>query len=137
MKKGFTLIEALAVLVVMGLITGIVYVTVDKKLNKATDTSIETSAKNYIRAVEQQFVNVDIDSEDLPAGTYKVASLNVIDGQTYASMNSITGIEENKPTDGYVTVNQDGTVTNAELLIKRYEIIYDNGKYDISRKAKS
>ncbi len=137
MKKGFTLVEILAVLVVMGLITGVIYVAVDKKLNRATDTSIETSARNYIRAVEQQFVNVDMDTEDMPAGTYKVASLNVIDGKTYSSMNTITGIEENKPTDGYVTVNEDGKVEEASLLIRRYEILYSNNKYQITKKATS
>ena len=137
MKKGFTLIEVLAVLVVMGLITTIVYVTVDKKVDRATNTAILNSARNYVRAVEQQFVNVDMESEDLPAGTYQVNTTNLIGEKVYASMNEITNIKENKPTDGYVTVNEDGTVVEAQFKIKKYQVMYSDGKYEITEKAKS
>ena len=132
MKKGFTLLEVLAVLVLMGMIIGIVYIKVDKKIDSATTTELTESARNYISNVEMNFVNVDLNSDDLPSGTYQVASPNVINEKNYPSMNEIIGITENKPVDGYVTVNEDGKVTEASLTIRKYKVTYQNGSYEIT-----
>ncbi len=132
MKKGFTLLEVLAVLVLMGMIIGIVYIKVDKKIDSATTTELTESARNYISNVEMNFVNVDLNSDDLPSGTYQVASPNVINEKNYPSMNEIIGITENKPVDGYVTVNEDGKVIEASLTIRKYKVSYQNGSYEIT-----
>lgn len=131
MKKGFTLIEVLAVISLMGIIIGIIYVKVDKKIDLAETSSLEESTKNYINSVQSHFINVDLTTEDLPAGKYQVASSNVIDGKTYSSMNDIIELKENRPTDGYVIVNDEGIVTEVFLVIRGYTVTFKNGKYTI------
>ena len=68
MKKGFTLVELLAVIVVMGIIATIGYAAVSGVINSSKQSSYELQVKNIEKAVKQWAVEntnllPDIDGE--------------------------------------------------------------------------
>lgn len=65
MKKGFTLIETLAVLVILGLLMLFTYTKVSNSIDKSEDTLKEAQISN-IKAASQNWVtdNIDLLPED-------------------------------------------------------------------------
>ena len=52
MKKGFTLVEVLAVIVILGILAVIIVPTVQKGLNSNYDDVLEIQKKNIIKAAK-------------------------------------------------------------------------------------
>lgn len=51
-KKGFTLIELMAVIVILGIITVIVYPTIDESIFKSKDTAYQTQVSDIINGAK-------------------------------------------------------------------------------------
>ena len=136
-KKGFTLIELIAVIVVLAIITLIAVPIMSKVVDKARKGAAEASALNYIDAVEKYVILHDLDSTkypyDLKNNTFNVSSnteisfLDIIIPRakaesTIPSLNSFIAVKGDKPKSGTITLNEKGKVTEAELGFGKYNV---------------
>ena len=137
MKKGFTLIELLAVIVILAIIAIIAVPTISNVVSKARKGAAEASALNYIDAVEKYMILHDMNPTkypyDIKGGTYKVASnteVSLIDliipkakaEEIIPSLNSFINVKGDKPKSGTITTNEKGKVTEADIVIKGYNV---------------
>ena len=140
-KKGFTLIELIAVIVVLAIITLIAVPIISKVVDKARKGAAEASALNYIDAVEKYVILHDLDSTkypyDLKNNTFNVSSnteislLDIIIPKAKAEgtvppLNNFITVKGDKPKDGIVSLDNKGKVTNSEFYIKGYSVMCTN-----------
>lgn len=107
LKKGFTLVELLAVLVVLVVIVLIAVNVVNSRVKEAKKNSVEVNANNYVKAVNGVAALSQNIGEDMEKGTYQVRDLNKTDIK----------ISGDKPRRGY-------------LILSNYEVTYGCLSYD-------
>lgn len=121
MKKGFTLVELLAVIVILAIIGLIVTPQVLSMIKHSEEASAVDSAYVYIEALEKQNVMAVFDKKYplYEKGTYKTEDIKV-------------SVKGSYPTSGTVEVNRQYQVGKAELCMKGYLI-----EYEMNRKTKT
>src|SRR5574344_1075829 len=103
MNKGFTLVELLAVIIVLAIIGLITFPIVKNTIEESRKNAALESAESYLRVAEQYVVkNMDEDS-------------NIISGNIFGNL-TVTGISATK---GSVTVNSNKQI-QLTLLIDGY-----------------
>lgn len=126
MKKqcGFTLLELLAVIVILALIVLIATPIIMNVINDAKEGAAQDSAYGYIKAIE--VASVDNMTETISAieGSYTTKN-----GDLYQGNTKILGIsfKGKKPNDGGTVTLAKGRVTQATLTFDKIKITY-NGK---------
>ena len=120
-KKGFTLVELIAAIVVLGVILTFATTSVMSQLNKNRKKTIMKSAISYVTAIND---NNKINDPDKIISSGTVAQINP------KLKNSLTG---ETPTSGNVTVNATTKeVTSATLHINGYIVTFNGTKYTIT-----
>ena len=119
-KKGFTLIELLAVIVILAIIALIAIPIVLNMIENARKKAAESSAYGYVEAIEYNNglsdMNDDYDfSYEKVTGDKNVSEINV-------------KMKGKKPDSGSLSIDESGKVTNAELCISGYKVIYESPK---------
>ena len=125
-KNAFTLVELLAVILILAIIALIVVPQVINLINSSKEQSNEIGIQNYVRAIETAVMNKDLDME--------VKNLN---GE-YTIINNGKKIQSS---DNIIDIGYDGKeITLGKVRIKDYKvialgveqdnkyIIYENGK---------
>ena len=150
MKKGFTLIELLAVIVVLAIIALIATPQILNVVEKARKGAAVSSAYGYIDAVEKYIVMHNIDSTKYPLNleknqTYQISrkqfkanlSLGLID-KVYAEetiyLNDYISVKGAKPSSGTVTIGNNNTVENANIVTNGYLVVCEAKKCKAKRK---
>ena len=116
-KKGFTLVEILAVLVVLLVIVLIAINVVNSRVKQAKKNSVEVNANNYIKAVNGVAALSQNIGEDMEKGTYQVRDLNKTEIK----------LSGEKPRKGFLVLS-DYEVTYGCLMYEDYSAIILNGK---------
>ena len=75
-KKGFTLVELLAVIVILALIALIATPIILNVINDAKKQAAKDSAYGYMDAVEKYIVSSELEDKSIKDGTYSVEDLN-------------------------------------------------------------
>ena len=75
-NKGFTLVELLAVIVILALIALIATPIILNVINDAKKQAAKDSAYGYMDAVEKYIVSSELEDESIQDGTYRVEDLN-------------------------------------------------------------
>ena len=75
-NKGFTLVELLAVIVILALIALIATPIILNVINDAKKQAAKDSAYGYMDAVEKYIVSSELEDESIPDGIYSVEDLN-------------------------------------------------------------
>ena len=121
MKNGFTLVELLAVIVILAIIGLIVTPQVLSMIKHSEEASAVDSAYVYIEALEKQNVMAVFDKKYplYEKGTYKTEDIKV-------------SVKGSYPTSGTVEVNRQYQVGKAELCMEGYLI-----EYEMNRKTKT
>ena len=90
MKRGFTLVELLAVIIVLGIIVGIAVPGITKIMEKSKIKAFEASVKGYIKAA-------DMDNSDRGGlkNYYSIADGIVTEEKTNENIDVQTGTSEN------------------------------------------
>lgn len=134
-KKGFTLVEVLAVLVIMGVLMAVTIPSIinslDKKKNREYEKiveEIESSAKLYVTQNEtvQQFLN--------QAGSINV-SYNTLVSEGLINGNEMDPLTDEKwDENAYVTVSKEGSTLTATYVKAKPtpQIIISSSNIDIS-----
>lgn len=134
MKKAFTLLELLAVMVIISLIFVITVVLAEKAIEKVRLSSIKESAKNYIREVEQKISKDYIkNGKVIKSGYFFINDSNkkeILQGED----SSITlDAKGDLPSKGTMCVNKDGKVIRYSLKFGKYVVSKITGDQEIEK----
>ena len=125
MKKGFTLVELLAVIVILAIIALITVPIVTNILSSSKKETKEISVRNYVRAVEQSLLLYEIEETSLSDGTYIVTTNgNICITSDCSSILSIE-LEGEKPSSGNITIKDNKVISISNL---KYNNFYGNLK---------
>lgn len=120
-KKGFTLIELIAAIMLLGIILVMVSLNVVKHLEKNKRKIILESAKGYVTVIND---NNYINDPDKEISSSTVESINP------KIKKQIAG---DLPSSGSVTVNATTKkVSSATLVFDKYRVVFNGTKYTIS-----
>ena len=110
MKRGFTLVELLAVIIALGIIVGIAVPGITKIMEKSKLKAFEASVKGYIKAA-------DMDNSDRGGlkNYYSIADGIVTEEKTNENIDVQTGTSEN----GSIEIDNKGKV-NGSIYNNRY-----------------
>ena len=110
MKRGFTLVELLAVIIALGIVVGIAVPGITKIMEKSKLKAFEVSVKGYIKAL-------DMDNSDRGGlkNYYSLTEGIVIEEKTNENIDVQTGTSEN----GSIEIDNKGKV-NGSIYNNRY-----------------
>ena len=120
-KKAFTLIELLAVIVVLGILALIVTPILINVVKDSNEKSYKLSADGYISAVNDYILSNQLDGKKVENGKYNIKNLDV----------KISG---KAPSKGSVEI-YDEKVSSAQLLFDTYLVKYDGKKVTLTEKG--
>ena len=120
-KKAFTLIELLAVIVVLGILALIVTPILINVVKDSNEKSYKLSADGYISAVNDYILSNQLDGKKVENGKYNIKNLDV----------KISG---KAPSKGSVEI-YDEKVSGAQLLFDTYLVKYDGKAVTLTEKG--
>ncbi len=127
-QKGFTLLEVLGVITILGFVVTILTLVVGGSLKQGKKNIAITSAKNYIESFET-YLGATAIKEDLvkydAGNAYNVNTETVVSDKTYPSINSVIEYSGEKLKEGTITPNDNYAVSSATLKVNGYTVIYD------------
>ncbi len=126
MKKGFTLVELLGVIIILTVISLIAVPRISKVLSNYRMNAAKTSALGYVDAVDKQQAfnfNDNKAENNIMAGFYQVPFDDVYD----------ISFDGKKPTDGWIEMTPNGA-GRYSIVIDGY-VITNNGKRTIIRRG--
>lgn len=135
-EKGFTLLELLAVILVIAIIVLIAMPIILNVIEDARKQSAIRSAEGYLDAVEKAVLKSKIDNKKIENGTYFVKN-----GDLYADMNDSSpsikvDVKGTLPANGDSIEITKGEVTNCSLTISDYPISWNSdGKLSAGKKG--
>lgn len=130
MKKGFTLVELLAVIVILALIALITIPMVLGTVNKSEDSADKRSAENYRRAVKNAIAKENLNGNRVFPNQCTVIESGENQGNLNCTMPSGNSqvikikIEGNAPKRGTI-VFEDGEPTQTTLYYKDVYVVID------------
>ena len=116
-NKGFTLVELLAVIVILALIALIATPIILNVINDAKKQAAKDSAYGYMDAVEKYIVSSELEDKSIKDRTYSVEELN----------NMGVSVKGSTPDNGNIEIKK-GAVKNYNLGIDGYYITKDEVK---------
>ena len=120
-KKAFTLIELLAVIVILGILALIVTPILINVVKDSNEKSYKLSADGYISAVNDYILSNQLDGKKVENGKYNIKNLDV----------KISG---KAPSKGSVEI-YDEKVSSAQLLFDTYLVKYDGKEVILTEKG--
>ena len=132
MKKGFTLVELLAVIVILGVIALITVPIVTRTINSSKTETYEVSVRNYIRAIESSLYTneMDMDKPVVADGTYQVNSAGNICLNGDCTKILEVPFEGEHPISGNITIENNKVTNISNLNYNKFVVNMNNG--DIS-----
>ena len=110
-NKGFTLVELLAVIVILALIALIATPIILNVINDAKKQAAKDSAYGYMDAVEKYIVSSELEDKSIKDGTYRVEELN--------SMG--VSVKGSTPDNGNIEI-KNSSVKSYDIGIDGYEV---------------
>ena len=126
-KSGFTLVELLAVIVILAIIAVIATPIILGVIDEAKKGAAEQSAYGYIDAVEKQVVIDQVNDKN--------SSLIPMNGVVSIANLSSVNVKGQKPSDGIISL-QKGVVIEYSLKIGDYVVNYNNNKTTTEKNGK-
>ena len=113
-NKGFTLVELLAVIVILALIALIATPIILNVINDAKKQAAKDSAYGYMDAVEKYIVSSELEDKSIQDGTYRVEELN-----------KKISVKGSTPDNGNIEI-KNSSVKSYDIGIDGYEV--NNGE---------
>lgn len=117
-KKGFTLVELLAVIVILAIIALIATPIVIKVIGTSEEGAAKVSASNYLKAVETSYAAYMMKN---PGASYTTGKHTVSELETDLKVE----VSGEVPKEGNVCIGNNGIITKASLKISKYVVSYD------------
>ena len=133
-NKGFTLVELLAVIVILALIALIATPIILNVINDAKKQAAKDSAYGYMDAVEKYIVSSELEDKSIQDGTYSVEELNSMGVSVKGSTPDNGNIEIKNSSvksydigiDGYVVSNGEVKKVSTTKSFKNGTAVYYN-----------
>ena len=133
-NKGFTLVELLAVIVILALIALIATPIILNVINDAKKQAAKDSAYGYMDAVEKYIVSSELEDESIQDGRYSVEELNSMGVSVKGSTPDNGNIEIKNSSvksydigiDGYVVINGEVEKVSTTKSFKNGTAVYYN-----------
>lgn len=126
MRRGFTLVELLATIVILAIIVLITFPLILNVIEKSRKGAAKSSALGYIDAVEKQIALNEVKGENIISdNTYDVIELN----NTYK-----ISMKGKYPTSGSIVINKK-QVESANICINNYIVKYENNNAEVLNKC--
>ena len=107
MKRGFTLVELLAVLILLGVVSLIAIPSIGKILNRSREKARESTKNELIKAAKEYYAD---NIRELPDdGSHKCLSVSEIEESGYISNDDIIDPKTKKKLTGYIKIYFDNT----------------------------
>ena len=116
-KKGFTLVELLAVIAILAILVIIALPNVMGMFNQAKQNSFTTEAKEIFKQAEQQWIS------DSMLSTQEI-TYHRVGGTTGASVGNGIQLTGRTQLDYYIKVNKSGKIVNYYATDGSYQYIY-------------
>lgn len=135
MKKGFTLVELLAVIVVLGIIAVIAVPIIGNVIDTGKIGAIENSTEIYIRELETRYSEWVI--EGIPEGLADKSETGYVKF-SIEELNDVLKIKGTKPISGSIKINNDYSSGSKYFgYVIEARMVYENGykatyEYDVS-----
>lgn len=153
-KKGFTLVELLAVIVVLAIVMGLAAVAITSVLNNTRKSAFVTDAKSFIDGA-RDLVNADGLNSGSSGGNYAPSCTNGTGGTKYIPVNAVrlesggtkspygndylkgtgTAAVDAKPADGTSYVQVTSVIDAAGECTFSYSIFLSDGVYAVGTQA--
>ena len=124
MKRGFTLLEVLAVIVILGVLSALLAPKIIDFVDSTEEKTSLDSARQYVKAVNKYLVENNFDK----AGVYNVATSN----EDMEPFNNLIEISGKLPTGNTITIDDQYSVTEATLVFGHYQVTYNGNDYSVS-----
>ena len=145
-KNAFTLIELLAVIVILAIIALIATPIILGIINDSKEQSTKRSAENYLKAVEQAIVRKNLEGEYNPEeckiesgevtckGKFSPKYCKIENGQLNCDGVPLeVEIDGEMPEDGTIVLSNGKAINGTKLIFKAYETsINDKGEMEIN-----
>ena len=124
-KKAFTLVELLAVIIIIGLIAVITLPKISDSLENSKKNLSTTSAQGYTKTIDEYILKKQINKEKLNlSGTYNINE----NGDLYNESNEYElEYKGKKPTNGTLTYI-DNELQSGCITINKYKVTIENGE---------
>ena len=107
MKRGFTLVELLAVMILLGVVSLIAIPSIGKILNRSREKARESTKNELIKAAKEYYAD---NIRELPDdGSHKCLSVSEIEKNGYISNDDIVDPTTEEKLTGYVKIYFDNT----------------------------
>lgn len=119
-EKGFTLVELLAVIVILAVVALIAVPIILNAISDARRNAAKESLNGYIDAIEKRLVEQEMEEEIIEIaqdGCYKVETIN-----------KEVEIKGNTPAEGEVCIENGKILSAIHIKIDGYELNYSGGK---------
>ena len=120
-KKGFTLVELLAIIVILGIIMSIVTPIIIKIINDSKKETYKLSMSGYVRAVEEQIAVNKAKGKITKNGNYNIKNFEV-------------GYSGRIADKGSFSINNE-LVNSAQLCFDTYLVKYDGKEVTLTEKG--
>ena len=116
-KKGFTMIELFAVIVILGILSTVAFISVSRYLQKAKNTSYETMTKTLYEGTQNYLMDhLDI-LEELPQ---TIESEELLNGDYIDKL--IDPKNKSRECTGNVTISQENSISESKLKNLKYTV---------------
>ena len=136
-RKGFTLVELLAVIVILAVISLIATPMILGVIDTAKEGAAKSSAQGYLDALELYISTAELNNKRVlePNKQYNLTDTTVIGEKAYPEINSLVEIKGDGPTgyDDYIKFDSNYKVIEGKLTLNEYVVTIQDGKYIVSK----
>ena len=125
-NKGFTLVELLAVIVILGLIAVITVPKINEQIESSKSKAVKASALSYKKTIDEYLLHQQMNNDEITLnGTYTVTNEGKLTQNTTTINITFDG---EKPKGGSLVYNNNELISGC-ITLNKYKIEFTNGTF--------
>lgn len=125
-NKGFTLVELLAVIIILGVIAVITVPKINEQVENSKSKAVKSSALNYKKTIDEYILHQQMNKNEITLnGSYTVTSEGKLTQNTTTIDITFDG---EKPKGGTLTYLNNELIEGC-ITLNKYAITFENGDF--------